>query len=215
MTPKIVFSVNNEEFTCSVVIIIDLIYLLGVTFEASPSENSTLLKISKKVDFGPKFWKIHFLDKNVDLKLLPVSSDPQFTYFYLIVESVWLPGHKNRVGQNHPSQNFSFWVLNEWKKIFFKIFQNVLEIFCDKKFEIFRAMVKIWTETVKPNRVGDAFLSGQFHRHVWPTLDFLVQQHDLWSHAMFHCPVRIHSRDKIVSILFSVSRLNIFHWPVK
>ena len=49
----------------------------------------------------------------------------------------------------------------------------------------------------------DEFLFDQFHRHVWPVLDFLVQRHDLWSHVMFHFrPFQIHLRDRTVSILF-------------
>ena len=49
----------------------------------------------------------------------------------------------------------------------------------------------------------DEFLFDQFHGHVWPVLDFLVQRHDLWSHVMFHFrPFQIHLRDKTVSILF-------------
>ena len=46
--PKTSLFSRNHEITCSVVIIIDLIYLLGVTFEASPSENPQSFK---KVDF--------------------------------------------------------------------------------------------------------------------------------------------------------------------
>ena len=50
---------NAVLFTCSVVIIIDLMYLLGVTFEASPSKNSKIQKIqffARKwpfFEFGP------------------------------------------------------------------------------------------------------------------------------------------------------------------
>ena len=109
---------NAVLFTCSVVIIIDLMYLLGVTFEASPSENSKI----HKTHFGPKM--TNFLNLARDQQFKP-HENLFFTWLLSLFDFPVIKTGPNRIT---PRKIFHFGYWRNEKNIL-PIFQKVLESF--------------------------------------------------------------------------------------